>query len=92
MVAVLVAGPVIRKIRAAPGESPAAISAYAIGIDAVAQMYSGRLIAVASKKASGPVLKWPLIKSGGSSVVISPASARPTSSAPARSAGRLMKP
>jgi hypothetical protein len=37
-VVVFVAGPVIRKISAAPGESPVAISAYAIGMDAVAQM------------------------------------------------------
>ena len=36
-VAALVAGPVIRKTSAAPGESPAWISDRAIGVDAVAQ-------------------------------------------------------
>ena len=37
MAAVLVAGPVIRKTRAAPGDKPAVISYAAIGVDAVAQ-------------------------------------------------------
>ena len=37
----LVAGPVIRKMRAAPGLSPFATNAAAIGVLPEAQMYSG---------------------------------------------------
>jgi hypothetical protein len=37
MVAALVAGPVTRNAKAAPGETPLSISAHAIGTEAVAQ-------------------------------------------------------
>jgi hypothetical protein len=41
MVATFVAGPAIRKIKAAPGDNPFNISTAAMGTDDVAQMYNG---------------------------------------------------
>ena len=42
MVARLVAGPTSRNTSAAPGDSPLAMSAAAMGVEALAQRYNGR--------------------------------------------------
>ena len=73
MAAALVAGPVIRNTRAAPGETPFAIRAAATGTDAVAHTYIGMpksSIAIIETKVLSP--KDPK-KFGGMKVAIAPA-------------------
>ena len=61
-------------------------------MDAVAQMYSGMLIAVASRKPSHPLPQLSLSQLSGIRVVIIPAINMPIPSARLRSAGKVMNP
>ena len=84
----LVAGPANRNTRAAPGLTPFRIRAAAMGVEAVAQIYSGIPTASMISMAGSPAPRYSLNISGGISTVINPASTMPIRNQPARSSQR----
>jgi len=91
--AALVAGPVMRKTSAAPGERPLAMRTAATGIEAVAQTYTGMPRAVIMSIARMPfAMSFSAKKLSGTNAEIRAARASPMSIAFAMSRGRVMKP
>ena len=83
MVATLVAGPAIRKTKAAPVGMPPATREAAMGTDAVAQTYSGRLItSISSMVTTGPHSERDMIPSVLTHVEIAALIATPNTSHP----------
>ena len=85
MVATLVAGPANRNTSTAPGDTPAASNAVAMGVDSVAQTYSGTLIASSNNMAGKP-LPYAASALGGTNVSVTPAISSPIASQGANSA------
>ncbi len=91
-VAPFVAGPVISRANAAPGETPATIRPAATGIEAVAQMYTGIPAIIMTAICRGPGGTISEKKFSGTSAEINAATTRPISKAGPISRGRVMKP
>ena len=94
MVARLVAGPTSRNTRAAPGESPLAIIAAAMGVEELAQRYSGRPTTIIASMGMipDPHPSTSMKKSSGRSPTRTPVSNSPTTSDSAMSSSTELKP
>ena len=91
IVATFVAGPASRNTSAAPGSRPFAIIAAAMGVDAVAQTYSGTPATSIPSIAAQPVRSVPAKKSSGTATTIAAESAKPTRNQGVRSSSSVPK-